>query len=187
MLRYPELRCIFYSADALRSCSVFVLKCNWWSCLRCIRLCILFSHVTCTVSGTAKRQLKHIITGNSTCWDLWKNSKFGDFQYTAPTTEFYLLKTPKFPPELYAFLAVLNRLSEWFTTAWIDLIKKKPSMQQKKASLPSLVKCSYNGKSVCTNSLYTKHQELVFNYLGLLLLILTLGVLIMSTIAPKRR
>lgn len=60
MLRYPELRCIFYSADALRSCSVFVLKCNWWSCLRCIRLCILFSHVTCTVSGTAKRQLKHI-------------------------------------------------------------------------------------------------------------------------------
>lgn len=60
-------------------------------------------------------------------------------------------------------------------------------MQQKKASLPSLVKCSYNGKSVCTNSLYTKRQELGFNYLGLLLLILTFGMLIMSTIAPKRR
>lgn len=137
MLRYSELRCIFYSADALRSCSLFVLKCNWWSCLRCIRLCILFSHVTCTVDGKNTVKTYRSNTGNSTGWDLWKNSKFGDFQCTAPTTGFYLLKTPKFPPEFnYALLAVLNRLSEWFTTAWINLIKKNLACSRRKPHFP---------------------------------------------------
>lgn len=105
MLRYPELRCIFYSADALRSCSVFVLKCNWWSCLRCIRLCILFSHVTCTVSGMAKTQLKHIKH-----WELHRLGfvkKFQVWGLSIHSSHYRILfiKNSKIPARIICFLS----------------------------------------------------------------------------------